>query len=327
MSQMKGEFSAQIRELRTQLVNLLSLLELELDFSEEEVEFANRKQLLQQTSTTADVVDKLAQSFSIGQALKEGIPIVIAGATNTGKSTLLNRLLHQNKAIVSDIHGTTRDIIEDRFQHKGIQYRLIDTAGLRHTDDPIENLGIDRTHEAIDQAGLVLWMISAEEGNPHLSDENGKNINLANRCVIPVINKTDLLAPDVDCIPLPEELEQLHPQPISAKTGKGIEQLLERIHEIFSRKASEHDIIITNARHLHALQQASLPLHNAIEMLKKSEQTTAAWSNGYNISCSEPSEIIAEEIRTAVRHLAEITGDITTDTLLQNIFENFCIGK
>jgi len=312
MSQMKGEFSARLRSLRQQLLQLLSLLELELDFSEEDVEFADRTELLRLTTQATETVDHLAESFSLGQAIKEGIPIVIAGATNTGKSTLLNYLLKQDKAIVSDIHGTTRDIIEDTFQHRGLLYRIIDTAGLRHTTDPIEYLGIQRTHQAINRASLVIWLSDANTS--HHPDSADNKLLSSNTKEIRLISKADL-------IPTSERIPGLHY--ISAKTGEGIEQLLNDIHSIFSHEAQSHDIIITNARHHHALRQASAPLHRVQALLRN---TCAAphYPEAYTDS-STP--LIAEEIREAISHLAEITGDITTTDLLTNIFSHFCIGK
>ncbi len=305
ISQMKGDFSKKLSGLRQQLLNFVSLIELELDFAEEDVEFADRTHLTDLAQKIKSILDSLARSFSIGSAIKSGIPIALVGATNVGKSTLLNRLLNEDKAIVSNVHGTTRDVIEDTIEIEGILFRIIDTAGLRETADIVENLGIERTRNKISNASLILWIIDPTN-NP---EEQIRQMNQyrdklsCDQRLITVINKSDTLTNSYGLID--EAIT------ISAKTGNGIEKLITAITSGYTSKVSEHDIIITNARHYNALIHASESIERAIQGLQS------------GIS----GDFISQDIRETMHYLGEITGTISTDDLLGNIFANFCIGK
>lgn len=307
MSQMKGEFSSKLSTLRGQLLNFVSLLELELDFSEEEVEFADRSQLISLATEIKTIVDNLADSFSIGASIKEGIPIAIAGVTNVGKSTLLNRLLRDDKAIVSDVHGTTRDFVEDTMQINGILFRFIDTAGLRDTDDIVENIGIQRAEKKIKDASLILWVIDpTSDIAPQLERLNVADSQLSeHQQLIVIVNKADVATLDHSLL---ARHDVIH---LSAKTGQGITDLESKLTDIFRTQTDRHDIIVTNARHYQALLSASEALSRALDAL--------------NINL--PGDLVSQDIRQAMYHLGEITGEISTDDLLGNIFANFCIGK
>ena len=307
MSQMKGEFSSKLSTLRGQLLNFVSLLELELDFSEEEVEFADRSQLISLATEIKTIVDNLADSFSIGASIKEGIPIAIAGVTNVGKSTLLNRLLRDDKAIVSDVHGTTRDFVEDTMQINGILFRFIDTAGLRDTDDIVENIGIQRAEKKIKDASLILWVIDpTSDIAPQLERLNAADSQLSeHQQLIVIVNKADVATLDHSLL---ARHDVIH---LSAKTGQGITDLESKLTDIFRTQTDRHDIIVTNARHYQALLSASEALSRALDAL--------------NINL--PGDLVSQDIRQAMYHLGEITGEISTDDLLGNIFANFCIGK
>ncbi|MBR4887423.1 MAG: tRNA uridine-5-carboxymethylaminomethyl(34) synthesis GTPase MnmE [Muribaculaceae bacterium] len=307
MSQMKGEFSSKLSTLRGQLLNFVSLLELELDFSEEEVEFADRSQLISLATEIKTIVDNLADSFSIGASIKEGIPIAIAGVTNVGKSTLLNRLLRDDKAIVSDVHGTTRDFVEDTMQINGILFRFIDTAGLRDTDDIVENIGIQRAEKKIKDASLILWVIDpTSDIAPQLERLNAADSQLSeHQQLIVIVNKADVDTLDHSLL---ARHDVIH---LSAKTGQGITDLESKLTDIFRTQTDRHDIIVTNARHYQALLSASEALSRALDAL--------------NINL--PGDLVSQDIRQAMYHLGEITGEISTDDLLGNIFANFCIGK
>ncbi|MBQ1184563.1 MAG: tRNA uridine-5-carboxymethylaminomethyl(34) synthesis GTPase MnmE, partial [Muribaculaceae bacterium] len=307
MSQMKGEFSFKLSTLRGQLLNFVSLLELELDFSEEEVEFADRSQLISLATEIKTIVDNLADSFSIGASIKEGIPIAIAGVTNVGKSTLLNRLLRDDKAIVSDVHGTTRDFVEDTMQINGILFRFIDTAGLRDTDDIVENIGIQRAEKKIKDASLILWVIDpTSDIAPQLERLNAADSQLSeHQQLIVIVNKADVDTLDNSLL---ARHDVIH---LSAKTGQGITDLESKLTDIFRTQTDRHDIIVTNARHYQALLSASEALSRALDAL--------------NINL--PGDLVSQDIRQAMYHLGEITGEISTDDLLGNIFANFCIGK
>ena len=307
MSQMKGEFSSKLSTLRGQLLNFVSLLELELDFSEEEVEFADRSQLISLATEIKTIVDNLADSFSIGASIKEGIPIAIAGVTNVGKSTLLNRLLRDDKAIVSDVHGTTRDFVEDTMQINGILFRFIDTAGLRDTDDIVENIGIQRAEKKIEDASLILWVIDpTSDIAPQLERLNAADSQLSeHQQLIVIVNKADVDTLDHSLL---ARHDVIH---LSAKTGQGITDLESKLTDIFRTQTDRHDIIVTNARHYQALLSASEALSRALDAL--------------NINL--PGDLVSQDIRQAMYHLGEITGEISTDDLLGNIFANFCIGK
>lgn len=302
LRQLDGSFSARLEQLRAQLVELASLLELELDFSEEDVEFADRSRLNRLTEETLCFVERLADSYAAGRAFKEGIPVVIAGAPNAGKSTLLNRLLDCDKAIVSDIPGTTRDIIEDTVEINGIMFRFLDTAGLRDTEDRIEKIGIDRARRAIDRAAVIIWLLDPTSPLEHqLAELNATRNSLTDVNIITVITKQDLIT-TTDASGLK----------ISAKTGLGIDTLIERLTEAATAEHNpDTELIITNARH-HA------ELRAGAEALRRV-------SDG--LATGLPSDLIAQDVREAIHHLGLLTGAVTTDNLLSTIFSTFCIGK
>ncbi len=305
MSQLRGHFSSKLAQLREQLLKLTSLLELELDFSDhEDLEFADRSELMDLTKTIDNHITRLAKSFETGQALKQGIPVAIVGKTNVGKSTLLNRLLKDDRAIVSDVHGTTRDTIEDTIDINGITFRFIDTAGIRQTQDEVEQIGITRTYAAIDKARIVLWLIDAEPSTEEFNDiiqrtENKKLIIIKNKADKADNNSYNLLNyPFIT---------------ISAKFGTGIEELEQAIYEAANIPAlTENDIIVTNARHYDALVRA----HDSIQRV----------IDGLQMQLS--GDLLSEDLRQALDTLAEITGgQITPNEVLGNIFKNFCVGK
>ena len=305
MSQLRGHFSSQLAQLREQLLKLTSLLELELDFSDhEDLEFADRSELLKLTKTINNHITTLARSFEKGQAIKNGIPVAIVGKTNVGKSTLLNRLLKDDRAIVSDIHGTTRDTIEDTIDIKGITFRFIDTAGIRQTTDTIEQIGIDRTYAAIEKARIVLWLIDQEPSTGDISEvtqrtENKKLIVVANK-----IDKSDNNSYNLSNLPFIA---------ISAKFGTGMEALEQAIYEAADIPTlTENDIIVTNARHYDALVRAHEHLERVLDGL----------NNGLS------GDLLSEDLRLTLDTLAEITGgQITPNEVLGNIFKHFCVGK
>ena len=305
MSQLRGHFSSKLAQLREQLLKLTSLLELELDFSDhEDLEFADRSELMDLTKTIDNHITRLAKSFETGQALKQGIPVAIVGKTNVGKSTLLNRLLKDDRAIVSDVHGTTRDTIEDTIDINGITFRFIDTAGIRQTQDEVEQIGITRTYAAIDKARIVLWLIDTEPSTEEINDiiqrtENKKLIVIKNKSDKADNNSYNLL--------------NLPFITISAKFGTGIEELEQAIYEAANIPAlTENDIIVTNARHYDALVRA----HDSIQRV----------IDGLQMQLS--GDLLSEDLRQALDTLAEITGgQITPNEVLGNIFKNFCVGK
>ena len=305
MSQLRGHFSSKLAQLREQLLKLTSLLELELDFSDhEDLEFADRSELMDLTKTIDNHITRLAKSFETGQALKQGIPVAIVGKTNVGKSTLLNRLLKDDRAIVSDVHGTTRDTIEDTIDINGITFRFIDTAGIRQTQDEVEQIGITRTYAAIGKARIVLWLIDTEPSTEEINDiiqrtENKKLIVIKNKSDKADNNSYNLL--------------NLPFITISAKFGTGIEELEQAIYEAANIPAlTENDIIVTNARHYDALVRA----HDSIQRV----------IDGLQMQLS--GDLLSEDLRQALDTLAEITGgQITPNEVLGNIFKNFCVGK
>ncbi len=304
LKQLRGKFSSELKELREKLINFASLVELELDFGEEDVEFADRTELAQLVSDVIAYIERLASSFELGNALKNGVPVAIVGAPNTGKSTLLNQLLGEDRAIVSDIAGTTRDVIEELINIDGIQFRLIDTAGIREGAADIEAMGIERTMTKIDQAKIVICLSDGtlEESisgvrawTEKLQDENPY------KSVFQVINKADLAKNDK-----PNAIT------ISAQTGENIETLKAKLIEIVQGDYNfAEDTIVTNARHHQALIKT-------LDSLKKAKE---------GIDNQVSGDFIAMDIRQAMHHLGSITGDISTDDLLGNIFANFCIGK
>ena len=313
LSQMRGGFSNELRELREQLLHITSLMELELDFSDhEELEFADRSELTHLASHIENVISRLAHSFSVGNAIKNGIPVAIIGETNAGKSTLLNVLLNEEKAIVSDIHGTTRDVIEDTVNIQGITFRFIDTAGIRETHDTIESIGIERTFQKLTQANIVLWMIDSTEAIQQIEQLSEKILPLCQeKQLILVFNKADLLTEPIDKLPfnLPQNVQKLF---ISAKKKDNIQELQELLIEAAHLPSlSQNDVIVTNVRHYEALTHALDAIHRVQE--------------GLNIRLS--GDFVSQDLRECIFHLSDIVGEVTTDQVLGNIFNKFCIGK
>ena len=304
LSQIRGHFSDELSQLRDMLLHITSLLELELDFSDhEELEFADRKELKNLAETIHQRIATLTKSFETGKAVKEGVPVAIVGKTNVGKSTLLNCLLHEEKAIVSDIHGTTRDVIEDTTEINGITFRFIDTAGIRHTDNTIEQMGIERTYMKLNEAAIILWIVdqtpTKEEFKLMQSRTEGKQL-------IMVHNKADLNPPHSRPTP-PTNIA------ISAKYQQNIQALEQLIFQAAHLpKINENSVILTNARHYEALTRADEMIIRVIEAL--------------NTGIS--GDLISEDLRVCLSQLAEITGgQITPNEVLGNIFKHFCIGK
>lgn len=353
-TQMRGAYSHELQELRRQLLDITSLLELELDFSEEDVEFADRTQLGTLLRRTRDKVAALARSFALGNALKEGVAVAIVGSPNVGKSTLLNRFAGEERAMVSDIAGTTRDTVEARINIDGVDYRFIDTAGVHQTDDKLELMGIDRTRQALEKARMVLWITTADEpgsnvgsnignkvdsnigsnvgsnvGNP--SGHNAHNtpdteaalkaefaaatgIELTSEQILYlIINKIDLQPHTESASAVTAEgTEDKYTIRLSAKTGEGIRALVAALaRSVDATAAYRGEAIVTNQRHYHALCEALTALDAALDGLQ----------HGLT------SELLSEDIRAAINHLGEITGEIASDDILQNIFSKFCIGK
>ena len=314
IQQMRGGFSQELNDLRIKLLHLVTMIELELDFSEEQVEFASRRELTELTAEMEKQLARLMASFKVGNALKNGVPVAIVGETNAGKSTLLNTLLNEEKAIVSDIHGTTRDFIEDTVVIGGILFRFIDTAGLRHTEDTIEKMGIDRTIQKIEQANIILWVIDSTQVSEHIEwmaekimpRTEGKNL-------LVVFNKSDKLSKSEQVV-LNDLFKhysktRLH---LSAKGGEKIDLLKAKLLEIAGLPELERqDVIVTNLRHFEAISNA----HVAIERVQTGLRD--------NLS----GDFLSQDIRECLHYLGQITGLITNDEVLKNIFRNFCIGK
>lgn len=305
LSQLRGHYSSELSSLREQLLKLTSLLELELDFSDhEDLEFADRDQLLSLAQEIDTHILQLAHSFEIGQAIKKGIPVAIIGKTNVGKSTLLNALLNDDRAIVSDIHGTTRDTIEDTIDIHGVTFRFIDTAGIRQTTDAIERIGIDRTYAAIEKARIILWLFDTEPSEEEIHDIVMRS---KGRALLTVWNKSDLS-------PIARTTIAEHPViPISAKQGTNLTSLENAIYTAANIPVlSTSNAIVTSARHYDALIQAHSSLTRVL--------------NGLNTNI--PGDLIAEDLRLTLSHLAEITGgQITPQETLNEIFKYFCVGK
>ncbi|MGB8492066.1 MAG: tRNA uridine-5-carboxymethylaminomethyl(34) synthesis GTPase MnmE [Bacteroidales bacterium] len=317
INQIRGGFSAEIGKLRSVLIHFASLIELELDFGEEDVEFADRDELLKAVGKTKHEAERLASSFRLGNAIRNGIPVAIVGKPNSGKSTLLNALLNEEKAIVSDIPGTTRDAIEDTINIEGIIYRVTDTAGLRDTEDTIENLGIRKTHEKIMQASVVMMIDEATSGADEINERVRfirKLIEERNCRLFIIVNKIDLVGEHVPedlrkSIDLDGEESLLF---ISAIKSTGLEILRKKLGDVAEAgRLADENVIITNIRHFEALRNVSESLERVIT----------------GFSEKIPDDIIAIDIRQAIHYLGEITGQITTDEILGNIFRNFCIGK
>lgn len=320
MSQLKGHFSNELADLRAHLLKLTSLLELELDFSDhEELEFADRSELYTLANDIHKRLLSLARSFEVGNALKNGIPVAIVGNTNVGKSTLLNHLLHEEKAIVSDVHGTTRDFIEDTTIINGIQFRFVDTAGIRDTDDVVENIGIERTYQKMQEAKIVLWLIDKQPSDSEIEDIKTR---VAGKKLIIVRNKMDLTNSSLNNSSSAKptiqhsnfNIQNTSSVDISAKYGTNISKLEQLIVEAANiPQLSESDIVITSVRHYSALLHADESLQRVIDSM--------------NLGLS--GDLLAEDLRMVIDYLAEITGEerITPQETLQNIFTHFCVGK
>lgn len=315
MHQMRGGFSAEIKKLREELIHFASLIELELDFSEEDVEFANRDDLKALLLKVHKVCQQLIDSFQTGNVLKNGVPVAIVGKPNAGKSTLLNALLNEERAIVSEIAGTTRDTIEDVMSISGIQFRFIDTAGLRDTEDTIEAIGVRKSHEKMQEAAIVLYLYDVSTETPEEVELDIQQLEeqLENAQLIVVANKSDLAPGNPSSHEsAPSDSNSKNTIQISAKTGEGITQLTDALLQtVNSGTVGQQDTVITNARHLEALTEANDALLRAY--------------TGLNTGIT--GDFIAMDIRQSLHYLGEITGEITTDDLLGNIFSKFCIGK
>lgn len=299
-NQMRGGYSEELEGLRDKLVHLTSLLELELDFSEEDVEFADRQALRRTMEQIGREIDRLRSSFSLGNAIKEGVAVAIVGAPNVGKSTLLNRLLNEERAMVSEIAGTTRDVIEERANIGGVLFRFLDTAGIRTTGDRLERMGIERTMESIRRAQVVIRLVDAR----HMDEAMPEFEVRPEQRVLTVVNKMDA-APEGFRVPEGA-------LGISARQGDGIEALCEALRSTVDTEGLYHgDAVVSNSRHYEALTAARESLGRAL----------AGMDEGL------PADLLSEEIRPVIRHLGEITGQITTDEILGNIFSKFCIGK
>ena len=308
MSQLRGGISTELNKLREQLLKLTSLLELELDFSDhEELEFADRSELNDLANKINKRISRLAHSFEVGQAIKQGIPVAIVGKTNVGKSTLLNALLKDDRAIVSDIHGTTRDTIEDTIDIQGVTFRFIDTAGIRQTTDQVEQIGIQRTFQAMHKARIVLWLIDAEPTPEEIQDIIEE---ITDKSLIIIQNKIDKQEIQIK---QNSDLHKYTHVKISAKSGLGLDLLEKAIFEAANIPTiTDSDVIITNVRHYDALTRA----HEHLERVL------------YGLQQQLSGDLLSEDLRLTLDTLAEITGgQITPNEVLGNIFKNFCVGK
>ena len=316
MDQMRGGFSNELKALRKQLLDFVSLIELELDFSEEDVEFADRNELANLVNKVLDVLQKLIRSFSLGNVIKNGIPVAIVGKPNVGKSTLLNRLLQEEKAIVSEIAGTTRDVIEDTMVIEGLSFRFIDTAGLRETSEPIETLGIRKTYQKIKQSEIILLLTDARDSELVItrSLEEIRHQAGDEKKIILLVNKTDL-AEKGRILSLKKLLKPEQDQNIlflSAEKDEDLSPLLELLlKSVRLTGINDTDVIISNIRHYEALEHARENMERVAE----------------GIASGITEDFLSQDIRQALHYLGEITGEITTDEVLGNIFRNFCIGK
>ena len=320
LKQMKGGFSNELINLRSKLLEFTSLIELELDFSEEDVEFADRSQLIELVNEIDQVLKKLINSFSLGNAIKNGIPVAIVGHTNAGKSTLLNALLQEERAIVTDVHGTTRDAIEDVMNIEGVTFRFIDTAGIRDTIDKVESMGIALTYSKIKQASVILLMMDARDEDEKIHSavaDVKQHINDEEQRLIVVINKTDLVpGNEVEKRFSDRKFRELAGTdavvPISAQNHTNLQGLTEELLKTVNLGAVDsNEVVVTNARHYEALQNARQGIIRTKEGLEN------------EIS----GDFIAQDIREVLHYLGEITGHISSDEVLGNIFKNFCIGK
>jgi len=316
LQQLRGGFSERLKSLREQLLHFISLIELELDFSEEDVEFADRSKLVDLLNQISGLIHELISSFQLGNVLKNGVPVAIIGRPNVGKSTLLNAILKEERAIVSDIEGTTRDSIEDTINLEGINFRFIDTAGIRETADTIENLGIRRTYQKIEQASIVLLLTEAEDDSGVIkqSIEAIRQQLSGGKQLVVVLNKSDRV-PEKRQLELQQSItlgENERIISISAEQGKNMDGLSKILLELVNLGSIKHqDVVISNIRHYNALKAASEGLQRASAGLESDLST----------------DLLAQDIREVLHYLGEITGEVTTDEVLGNIFKNFCIGK
>jgi len=307
MNQMRGGFSSEIEKLRGELLEFASLIELELDFSQEDVEFANREQFENLLNRITTVLKHLIDSFATGNVLKNGVPVAIVGAPNVGKSTLLNALLNEERAIVSDIAGTTRDTVEDQININGISFRFIDTAGIRETEDTIERIGIEKTFDKMEKAKIVLYLFEANGFS--IAEWHDLNQKYPDKTLVAVCNKSENLE-DSEKVVLQKDIPDV--VFISAKTKAGVSTIEKKLSELISLGVLQGDnSIVSNSRHYDALLKAL----EEIQKVKEGMEMEVA------------SDLLAIDIRQALFHLGEITGSVTTDDLLGNIFSNFCIGK
>ncbi len=309
LTQMRGGVSKQLAELRQQLIDFAALIELELDFSEEDVEFADRSRLTLLIAEIMQVIDKLRKSFHLGNAIKNGIPVAIVGAPNVGKSTLLNALLNEEKAIVSEIPGTTRDFIEDEIIIKGVSYRFVDTAGLRETTDIVENLGIERSFKKAAEASVVLYLLDERNGDPTptLAELQAFQSNyITTQEFIVVVNKLDLASQQFDF------LAEFNPVFISAKSQINLDLLMDRIAAVSAQfSEQQNEVLISNVRHFEALNRAYEDLLRVQE----------------GMDSGLPTDLIAMDIRQVIGHIGSITGAVDVEEVLGSIFSKFCIGK
>lgn len=317
-SQLRGDFSFKLKELRGKLIDIGSLLELELDFSEEDVEFADRTRLIELAREILKMVSRLALSYKAGNAFKRGVPVAIAGLPNAGKSTLLNALVGEEKAIVSDIPGTTRDVIEDTVELNGILFRFFDTAGLRVSDDAVESIGIERARKKIDEAAIVLFLIDPSQPlEPQIKEwellaqtlRENLSSKSAETKILEIITKGDLSAEKGLDLPASKRENRIE---ISALTGVGLDTLKSRlVEEATADFNPEHELVVTNARHYDALRNAEFPLQRLIEGLETGLSA----------------DFLAQELREASHHLGTITGEVSSEDILHTIFARYCIGK
>lgn len=316
VSQMRGGFSRMLSGLREKLLEFVSLLELELDFSEEDVEFADRTRLISLAEEINTAVSRLADSFAVGNAIKNGFPVAIVGEPNAGKSTLLNRLLHDDKALVSDIRGTTRDVIEDTIVLGGLTFRFIDTAGIRQTTDTIETMGIERTFKKLDEASIILWMIDGTQPAENIAAVAADIMpHVDGKHLIAVINKIDQLS-DAAIDSLRQSVADAMPQAavatISAKADIAVDALEQSLVDAAGTADTDPNaVIVTNARHYDALVHAGEAIRRALDGLRQGLS----------------GDFVAQDIRECMHYLGEITGEITTHEILGSIFSRFCIGK
>lgn len=316
MNQLRGGYSSRLKELRDKLLEVTALMELELDFSEEDVEFADRSRLVSLVEETLAHIRTLTDSFRLGNAIKTGIPVAIVGATNTGKSTLLNALLGEDRAIVSDIAGTTRDTVEETFNINGTVFRLIDTAGIRETEETIERIGIDRSLLKLTQADIVLGVIDAtaplSEQRQHVQ-EIASRIRFNEQTLLLLLNKMDLVSDPSRAETMLVLDREIPTIPLSAKTGQGLETLKNSLMTVWEKqlKGAEQALLVTNIRHYNALHKAA----DALELVKA------------GIASGTPTDLVSQDMRDSLYHLGSILGTITDDEILGRIFERFCVGK